>query len=163
MVKGPPEIPDFTILCRKEEIKLFCSYFSHGSFVTLDKSFQPGSAHIPAGNGTEVLEDEVNLEGLTFRGLSRFNSFYKPGCLSGHLMPNFPLIFPLTPCWLPPPQEPSAGIPSSHHGSLGLAQPLAMPGACAHSSSSSPFHHRFFSALGSIVHDVPAPNPCEVA
>lgn len=111
MRKGSPGIPDSTSLCRKAEIKLSCSHFSHRSFVTLEKSFEPGSAHIPAGNGTEAPGGKVKLEGRTFHHLSRFNSFYRPGCLSGHLMPNFTPIFPLTSRWLPPQRSPPQGSP----------------------------------------------------
>lgn len=84
-------------LCREAEIKPSCSYFSHWSFVTVDKSFKPHSAHIPTDNRAQVPGGKVKLKGFTLHGLSSFKSFYKPGCRSGHLKPNFPLIF-LTPC-----------------------------------------------------------------
>lgn len=85
----------------------------------MDKSFEPSSAHSPADNGTEVPGGKVKLENLTFHDLSRFNSFYKPGCLSGHLMPDFPLIFSNT-SLAAIPTEPPAGIPSSPDGSAWL-------------------------------------------
>lgn len=49
-------------LLQQKSIKPPCSHFS---FVIVDKSLEPSSAHIPADNATDVLSSKVKLEGLT--------------------------------------------------------------------------------------------------